>query len=653
MSKKYTKIIAFILVFLMWTSFAMAENDFPEIMVGQTEATFSSTPASGGNPGSSIMLAKNGSIRVDNTVTEENPDTLISTLGGEDENGDLKPFTVMAWIKPTNQTDPDQTIISMGNRMTTDANVAGKQGWAIGIHLSDATHYSVQVSVGSSTKGYLLRSDLIDRNTLFDGNWHHIMFSIDLLAVNQPVAIGFDTTYKSPAVTNIAGGTANPDTATPDPIFIGNAAGNYSGQIDEVRIYDRVALSDVEFAQCGTLDPLYVFENGQLHPENLVARWMFDEGTGGVGDITHGMSNDTDGLIIAGVTWGTNILPLNVNAGPTVQMSFYGGFTGNETVYNSLKSAGQNNGSSTDELFGFRNTELVNCINNALVGVVRPYTSCFQSNSSNSSIRVVSSRTSVANKPVIETAVLFYPAKMVTGDVYGSGLNNFAFWGRNLHQQSGAGDPGSDATWRAGGYTLNPNAQSTLSGAEFDKNSNKINALKGEAPVANADTGTRSDWYLQTPTEPAPTTTTMMDDITNADASKFPEGKVWNTLPGTLTVRSVDKKYHGRGTIIVNGDLIINNGIDILPATSADRLGFIVTGSVRILGNNKIQASIYCPNSSITASSGNVELIGSFVANAFTISAANARFYYDYALDSAWPPGFRFLNMPHPVETKQ
>jgi hypothetical protein len=62
-----------------------------------------------------------------------------------------------------------------------------------------------------------------------------------------------------------------------------------------------------------------------------------------------------------------------------------------------------------------------------------------------------------------------------------------------------------------------------------------------------------------------------------------------------------------------------------------------------------VQAAIYCKGAAgITINGNSSEFTGSFVAPTFGgLAGSNIRFYYDYNFDEMWPPGFRYLNMPH------
>ena len=681
------KIIVVVLSILIWSSFAVAADKLPEIMVGQTTVTTQSTIGS-------VNLTSGGRVEINN----------IPELG-------ISPFTVMAWIKPTDKDSQYQTVVSMGR---TAASSGPGAGWAIGLErLTGGEQYQIQVSVGTSSLGNIVRSTTISSQTLFDENWHHIMFTFDPSG-NQSVAIGFDQIYKSPAVTNIAG-----NVASAARMNIGSTSLGYKGLIDEVRIYNGVAMDSNASVHCGTIS---FAEANDIHQSNLIGRWQFLEGAGGVGtsiaDSGLGLPAGTlhNGTLRTGASWGGNI--------SSTSSTYYGGFTGNEAVYNHnpsgkttgkslapsavfdgassyidagtatnitgqgpftvsvwvkrspigisndemifsqargwygdlelfidntnantalrdkiifsvsgtsgelLTAPGRNNfylrsnasiprdntwhhiaavrkddgfnaqiwidgaldtdtnlGSITctgqsgdpltgidcvvflkklvpvgsygnacpapdtytgtdiftnigrssyvdcyghtplykyfkgnissvrtydkalndaeigqlrtetnvslisnlkaywklnegtgnsvadfspthntatfynpvwsedgpliadtnqDELFGFENSALTYCVTNALIGAIKPYDSCFKANGSSTGIKVVTSRTSVNDSTILETAVLMYPQNTVMGDVYGT-LNNFAFWGRNLHQSSGAA-AGSDAS---------------------------------------------------------------------------------------------------------------------------------------------------------------------------------------------------------------
>lgn len=238
-----------------------------------------------------------------------------------------------------------------------------------------------------------------------------------------------------------------------------------------------------------------------------------------------------------------------------------------------------------------------------------------------------------------ELAALLWPNTMV-GDVYANrDLSNFALYGRNLSlslYNSYINNP----TWNVANYSLNPQAQSSYSQDQQTYYNNRIKVLRTEAQTISTLSGV-TNWYLQTPGSNISTYQT--------GGNVYPEGKVWTygtgstnlTLSNTIT-------YSGKGTLIVYGNLILANNAKVLPIaeTNENLLGIIVTGNVTIQGNNKIEAPIFA-NGSITVSGNNATMIGSYVASDFVINnKSGVRFFYDYRLDSGWPPGFRYFNMP-------
>lgn len=281
-------------------------------------------------------------------------------------------------------------------------------------------------------------------------------------------------------------------------------------------------------------------------------------------------------------------------------------------------------------------------------------------------MRVMISRTYFKNNtnPTIETPVLYYPPITVMGDVYGNNLDlsNFAFYGRNLGVARGVGETPTSPTWRATDYVFNPDSQSYYGGDSESWNyiNNRINLLSGEAIINNASAG--KAWYLQS------------DENLNVnayDAVKYPQGRVFkhsdpnSANPENLTLNSglsYNYKYHDIGTIIIDGDLIVEKGVNILKGdpsqnsiSNESSLGIVVKGNVILKGNNKIEAAIFCMGASgIVFQGGGVEMRGSFVAKDFdvysdderTVTYSGIRFYYDPKLNTNWPPGFRYFSMP-------
>ena len=300
-------------------------------------------------------------------------------------------------------------------------------------------------------------------------------------------------------------------------------------------------------------------------------------------------------------------------------------------------------------LLGFNEDWLKNQCNGATDLGTIPF--CFQKDISwNPAIEIMNSRTSIDDVPGLEIAALFWPDKILYGDIYtttGSDLDNFALLGRNLNKSRG--DTGiAGGTWEASSYTFNPEAQSSYSPSQKEYYTDRIKNLRTESeivPLTNLNP-TTGKWYLQAKTA------AVFNNISNAAASN-PEGKVWQSN-GPLTL-TISIKYQGKGTLIVNGDLVIRSGVSICPtdgcsansgAEDKNVLGIIVTGDVTLKGKNRIKAPIFARN--ITIEGDNVTLIGSYTAENFVVNSdrMNVRFLYDFHLESGWPPGFRWFNMP-------
>lgn len=679
--KNYKKIIVAAILPLLWMSFAVAaDTNLPEMMVGQAKVLQGGVNFYGGFTGNEVVY----NYPTVNGQTFSNGQSMQRKLGPSIETSTTSPvkhvrvpsstslkfghtFTLESWINPTSCTG--NTIIAKSyTNYHTLTNYQDSYVMWLSARDANGNLHSNRVSppdssslnttcflfanVGNATSQYtgsyvgLWKGHVWIKDFPINIGWHHVALTLDTdknlrlyldgdLVSNQPDL----NQPKAQVGTNPTTGNIDYDD---DPIWIGadsNSPGDglgdsqFEGNLDEVRVYDKALNSDqIKEDIKGNYDNT---------DKSMKGYWDFSEGQGTIaGDRTDYNNDGTLYQVSAGsprvatavsTLWDKDNFPI-------------------ATITSSTPA------SANDNLIGFDKYYLQDPLSGCINDVIFQHNlnGCYflNVNSSTQGLSVSSGKTYVNSTPATETAVLFYPQKMVMGDVYGS-MNNFAFWGKNLHQQA-SGDPQSDATWKLGGYPINDNAQAKWNGTEFQKNASKINTLKGEAPLLNTtDTGQRSTgWLLQSPTDGA---SSLLDGPTNSDTSKYPEGKVWRISGAGVAnnlVVSANVTYSGVGTIIVDGNLTINDGKNITPSTSSDRLGFIVNGTVTITGNNKIQASIYCPGT-INVGTGNNELTGSFVASNFTINSANARFFYDYALDSAWPPGFRYLNMPHPSETKQ
>jgi hypothetical protein len=320
-------------------------------------------------------------------------------------------------------------------------------------------------------------------------------------------------------------------------------------------------------------------------------------------------------------------------------LTYFGGMTGNEAIFNPDSSV----------LLGFGNSRLTNSSSQVPAGCydldfLSSPSQCFILSPGSTSIQAMVSRTSVDNNTKLETAAILYPNNLVIGDVStdGSYLDNFAFYGRNLNQSSRSSTSGDFATWELANYTFNPQAQASYSESQKAYFDNKINNLVGEGKDVGEGVvkNNHNRWYMQS-----------INGLTggNLEANIYPEGKIWNINygnDGVVTLRG-DYKYQGIGTLVIDGNLTIFGNTSILPAGTSDSLGIIVKGDVTIEGNVKLNAAIFATGK-INISGNIVDAQGSYVAKGFDIPSARryVRFRYDYKLDDNWPPGFRFFSMP-------
>lgn len=547
--------------------------------------------------------------------------------------------TFSAWVKPSRSGTTCETLFAMGSTDTLTISI----GDGCTNTFSNELITAVRNYSGNVTEGAVLQSDASVRaSSLFNAQWHYIAVGIwsgnvviYLDGVRQTISSGTNfpiTGFSNNATYDYAaiGAKLNPGTPPVTPNTL------YKGGMDDVRIYNSVLLA---------ADVAKIYQNTFTDVTYLKAHWTLDEATGTTAaDSSSGGSHD--GTLkyfvsppIATSSWSDD--------GPLIA-----------------------DASQTD-LFGFDNNALTYCVTNILLGSLKPYDSCFKANSSTaSSLKVVSSRTSVNGSPILETAALIYPPKTVMGDVYGVDMSNFAFWGRNLNQSGSGTTPSGDASWKEAGI-INNQAQASWKSDEFAAYKDKLSAMAGEGtdiPSSGVLSGTlildsnNGNSINTDPTLPA------------TRKQKYPQGRIWvidcragtNALCALATKKvtiSSDVSFVGKGTLIIlGGDLQIDPGIDITADTTADpdsRLGFVVIsdtgntkGNITLSGNNIVKAAMIDIGDGTTTgkfniAGNNVEMTGSFVAKTFSFGAYNnIRFYYDYGLDSVWPPGFRDLKMP-------
>lgn len=345
--------------------------------------------------------------------------------------------------------------------------------------------------------------------------------------------------------------------------------------------------------------------------------------------------------------------------------STYGGMQGNFAVLNYDKNVEYGYGFNMDTLSGCSTpTGACFILGTGLRGDV----------SASAAGRVMTSLTRVNDLPATETPALFFDNSII-GDAYLPNYSNFAFWGKNLALSAGSGANSADgASWKAGNYAVNAEAKATWGSEAFLEYIDRIKALTGEATLiepSNANYFTIDAYYgnlnLQSSDE-------NIFSAANPDYDKYKEGRVWvvgkesatgGYDPKGLTIRG-SHRFSGKGTIIVTGELVFEAGASITKENADDSLGFIVLNPERIAvelqNNNRVDASIFaigkintptlCNCGYIDFTGDNITLTGSYVARGFDriTENNNIRFFYDYNLESNWPPGFRYLNMPRPKD---
>jgi len=270
-----------------------------------------------------------------------------------------------------------------------------------------------------------------------------------------------------------------------------------------------------------------------------------------------------------------------------------------------------------------------------------PLSQCFNFNPQSSvvtSTKIYSSNTYADDFLKASTAVMKYPAANVVGNSYlSSGMSNFSYWGRHLRQ---TGDStGSNAFWQATNYQFNPSAQAIWSG-DNQTMSNTIDRIAASAKDIDS---------VVTPFYGICGNTPIC-----SEKDQYPEGRAWDFGANRdLTIAGL--QYFDRAAIIVEKKkLIITSSISNPSQDSLSNLGFIVRNGDVVISNPdatksiKINASIFAPNGTITVSGYNITLTGSFVAKNFSVpaSSSNINFIEDTRGESAWPPGFRELQLP-------
>ena len=258
----------------------------------------------------------------------------------------------------------------------------------------------------------------------------------------------------------------------------------------------------------------------------------------------------------------------------------YGGMTGNYAVYNP----------DATQSYGFLKTQLLSpnlnaCLLNTDLSCFVLGTGVAGAGSAGQNSRLMTSQTTVdigdgnPAKVVYELPALFLGTSIIVGDTFGSiDYNKFSFWGNNMSTQKGANP--TDALWNLKSYTINPGSQSAWlkpDGADTDAFKQYYDKVTKLAENATTITDTQitsikagSHIYLQS--------SDILSGLpANDESTKYPEGKTW-IIDHDLVLGTPNKTitYHGKGTIIVRGNITLADGVKIIANDSkTDKLGIM------------------------------------------------------------------------------
>jgi len=311
-----------------------------------------------------------------------------------------------------------------------------------------------------------------------------------------------------------------------------------------------------------------------------------------------------------------------------------GGFIGSQSILNSQPETSL----SDDGFLGFNETRLADgCLLDAR---------CFELNRLNTGIDLLTSRTYIYNQAQTETAALYYLPKIVKGDIYSknSQFNDTKFFGDHLYL---GGDPisGSNAKWQLGDYQISDRALVAWDLGNFAKNQEmerNIRQLINQAKTVDSavvNNNCAAAGAVGCSRFPSP-------DLIYGDDADYPEGRVYY-VDGNLTIDHKPAFIDNfRATIIVNGDLTINNNFGIsIPEDS--NFGLIVLGNINIsgTGNQLLRSAIFTPNK--VTLSGSFAFLGALTCGDLDISGiTNMRIDYDESLLLTPPPGISYIQSP-------
>ena len=257
---------------------------------------------------------------------------------------------------------------------------------------------------------------------------------------------------------------------------------------------------------------------------------------------------------------------------------YYGGFTGNEIILNH-----SNDTTAEFEYSRTANQGLATCLD----GDLSKIPACFllQVKPSSNAVKLLQSRTFINGHASIELSALLYGSRLISGDAYSGGtdLNNFSFWGKSLAESS-KDLASSDAPLKIGNYQLNNDSQSSWLNSAGDEtqaikafsgklddlysNSTEIN---GEALTLLHQNSIPVNLYLWADKDK------MTGDVFQTNKDSYPDGKVWSVSQDLVIGDNKKIVYHGVGTIIIKGNLVVGKGTSFQPADeNKDHLGIIV-----------------------------------------------------------------------------
>lgn len=315
MKKIFIKFLTVIITaILLFPSLARGQiSSLPEVMVGETKLE---TKTSATQTDWALEFV----TRDDNTqhrYAETN--SVLDTVGNNASNDFSVSFSANILNNQTNN-----IVIShnryLGSTLTT-------KGWAFGF-TKPASTLQPTISLGNGTTGVAKTgAGIFPVGTFSTNTWYNFTF------VRQGNLI--KTYVDGIWWTDISAVPTGPIYNAGSKVILGDHHGNNGVnsnlQVDNLRIFDR-ALNDIEITGCGNND-----ESACVNP---LLFWKLDEGSGINALDSSSSDPKRDGTLKITTTVPATPLPkwvAGTSSGSSVgqqEVSFYGGFTGNEAVYN-------------------------------------------------------------------------------------------------------------------------------------------------------------------------------------------------------------------------------------------------------------------------------------------------------------------------------